>query len=300
MVAGLGDMAGRVCVVTGATSGIGRETVLGLARMGATVVAAGRSPERSEALVREVKQRTGSERVEVVLGDLASQTHVRRIAREIEERHPVVHVLVNNAGIIASKREVTEDGVEKTIAVNHLAPFLLTSLLMDALKRGATVERRARVVTVSSDAHRAGRLDFEDLDYQKWGRRMTSLIWGMRAYCDSKLANVLFTYELARRLQGEPIDSFAVHPGSARTGIWGSAAGAFGRVMWLVRPFLMSAERGARPVLQAAVAAELEGKGGTYVTQKGIARSSAASYDETAARRLWEVSERLTGMNSAP
>lgn len=290
MVAGpAGAFAGRVCVVTGATSGIGRETALGLARMGARVIALARSRERGEALMRDVRERTGSEGVEVVLADLASLAQVRRAAEEILGRHQRLHVLVNNAGILAGGRVLTEDGVEQTMAVNHLAPFLLTNLLLEALAGGGTPERKARVVTVASDAHRAGRIDFRDFNYERRYR-------AMRAYCASKLANVLFTYELARRLQaeGKPVAAYAVHPGSVRTS-WGRGAGGPFSILWrVIAPFLLSAERGAQPVLRAASSPELEAVNGVYVTQKGVERSSPASYDPDAAREVWEVSERLT------
>jgi len=287
-MSGTAEMQGRVCVVTGATSGIGRETVLALARRGALVVAHARSAERGEALLRDVREETGNDRTELVLADLASQAQVRRMAGEILGRHDTVHVLVNNAGIIAGKREVTEDGIEQTMAVNHVAPFLLTSLLLEAVKRGATAERHARVVTVASDAHRSGRLDFGDLKYEQ---KFSAL----RVYADSKLANVLFAYELQRRIAGQNVDSFAVHPGAVRSG-WGvNSGGAFGLMMKLISPFLISSERGAQPVVRAATDPALEGMGGAYVTQKGVVRSTTYSYDEPAAKKLWELSERLSG-----
>ena len=288
MVAEQQSLDGRVFVVTGATSGIGRETALTLARRGATVIAHARSAERGAALVREAVG--GSGRIELVLADLGSQTQVRRLAADILERHEVIHVLVNNAGIIASGRVLTEDGIEQTMAVNHLAPFLLTHLLLDAIKRGASAEKNARIVTVASDAHQSGRLDFGDMKY-------SDKFSALRAYADSKLANVLFAYELQRRLAGQHIDSFAVHPGAVRSG-WGvTAGGAFGLMMRLISPFLLSSERGAQPVIRAATDPALEGMGGAYVTQRGIRPSTKASYDEAAARHLWELSERLTGVS---
>ena len=264
--------------------------MLELTRRGATVVAHARSAERGAALVGELSDGPG--RAMLVLANLASRAQVRRMADEILARHTAVHVLVNNAGMIAARREVTEDGREQTMAVNHLAPFLLTALLLEAVKRGGTSERHARVVTVASDAHRTGRINFlDDIDYE---RRYSK----MRAYCDSKLANMLFAYELQRRVAGQNVDSFAVHPGTVRSG-WGvNAGGAFGLIMRLISPFLLSSRRGAQPVLRAAANAALEGMGGAYVTQKGIVRSSSASYDEAAANRLWELSERLTGVSA--
>ncbi|HEU5318639.1 MAG TPA: SDR family oxidoreductase [Chloroflexota bacterium] len=284
-------MEGRVCVVTGATSGIGREAVLKLAGMGARIVAAARDEGRAAALVRDVTERTGRE-IETVLADLSSMGAVRRLADDVLARHDAVHVLVNNAGILGGQRQVTADGVERTIAVNHLAPFLLTHLLRDAVRRGAAPGRASRVVTVASDAHRASRLGTNDLDDLTYAKRYSA----MRAYCDSKLANVLFAYELARREAEHNVASYAVHPGSVRSG-WGrDGHGMMGLLLRLIGPFQLSSERGARPVVRAATDAALERQTGIYVTQKGVVSSSPRSYDEALAKRLWEVSERLTGV----
>jgi NAD(P)-dependent dehydrogenase (short-subunit alcohol dehydrogenase family) len=284
-------MEGRVCVVTGATSGIGREAVLDLAAMGARIVATARDEGRAAALVRDVKGRTGRD-VEVVMADLSSLEQVRRLAQEILSRHEVVHALVNNAGILAGARDVTADGVERTMAVNHLAPFLLTHLLREAVRRGAAPGRAARVVTVASDAHRASRLRTDDLDDLTYAKRFSA----MRAYCDSKLANVLFAYELARREAGNNVASYAVHPGSVRSG-WGrDGHGLMGLLLRLIGPFQLSSQQGARPVVRATSDPALERQTGIYVTQKGVVSSSPRSYDEALAKRLWEVSERLAGV----
>ena len=276
-------MRGKVCLVTGATGGIGLEIALGLARLGATTVMVGRDRARSEAALAGVKERSGSATVELLLADLSSQRQVRQLAADFKARHDRLHVLVNIAGIVAGRRTLTEDGIERTFAVNHLAPFLLTTLLLEVLVASAP----ARVVTVSSDAHRAGRIDFMDLNCVRRYR-------GLRAYCDSKLANVLFTYELARRLAGTGVTATCVHPGSVGTN-WGLGVGgifAFG--YRLARRFMLTPEQGARPALYAATAPALEGVTGRYFTQKGEVRSSPASYDQSLAERLWEVSARLT------
>ncbi len=276
-------MRGKVCLVTGATGGIGFEIALGLACLGATTIMIGRDRARGEAALAAVRERSGSATVDLLLADLAAQRQVRQLATDFKARHDRLHVLVNNAGIVAGRRMLTEDGIERTFAVNHLAPFLLTTLLLDALVASAP----ARVVTVSSDAHRAGRIDFADLSDERRYR-------GLRAYCDSKLANVLFTYELARRLAGTGVTATCVHPGSVGTN-WGLGVGglfAFG--YRLTRRFMLTPEQGARPALYAAAAPALEGVTGRYFTQKGETRSSPTSYDQSLAERLWDVSARLT------
>jgi NAD(P)-dependent dehydrogenase (short-subunit alcohol dehydrogenase family) len=290
------DLTNRVCLVTGASAGIGTETALGLARMGATVLLHVRSRERGERTIAEIRQRLGpageSARLELFVADLARLADVRRLAEEVRQRHPALNVLVNNAGIVLSQRELTEDGLERTMAVNHFAPFLLTHLLLDTLQAGGTPGAAARVVTVSSDAHRAGRIDPDDLNYS---RRFSA----MRAYCDSKLANILFTYELACRLAGQRVSALCVHPGAVRTG-WGEGMGGLMAIGWkLFSPFMISVERGALPSLNAATSPDLEGASGAYITHRGITRSSAASYNTDTARRLWEESARLTGVDSA-
>lgn len=276
---------GKVCLVTGATSGIGKEIALGLARLGATTLAVGRDPARGAAAVAELKEASGNPRVELMLADLSSHRAIRQLAAEFKERHQQLHVLVNNAGITLSERSVTEDGLERTFAVNHMAYFLLTTLLLDVLKASAP----ARIVNVSSDAHRAGRIKFEDLQSE---RKFS----GMRTYCDSKLANLLFTYELARRVDGTGVTTNAAHPGMVATNFARGTKGAMALMFTLLRPFMLSAARGARPVVRLATAPELEGVTGRYFTQKGETRSSSRSYDAATARRLWQVSDVLAGL----
>ncbi len=288
MAQGDGNLHGKVCLVTGATSGIGRVTALELARRGARVVLVGRSREKSEAAVAEIRGRTGSRAVEALLADLSVQEQVRELARAFRERHTRLDVLVNNAGGMWLTRQLSADGLEMTFAVNHLAYFLLTHLLLDVLRAGAP----ARVVNVASEAHRKASLEFDDL----MGERAYS---GWRQYCRSKLMNLLFTYELARRLEGTGVTADALHPGWVATGFAGNN-GWKGRLWQLVaRCFAISPERGARTVLYAAAAPELAGVSGRYFVRERAVPSSADSYDEAAAKRLWQLSREMAHLPAA-
>ena len=274
-------MQGKVCAVTGASSGIGRATALGLAARGAKVVLICRSESRSAAVLEEIR-RTGTGRATLLVADLASQRQVRAVAAAYRERFDRLDVLVNNAGIAGARsRQVTEDGLERTIAVNHLAPFLLTSLLLDRLRASAP----ARVVTVSSAAHRFYPIDLDDLQGE---RRYSSF----GAYCRSKRANVLFTHELARRLEGRGVTANCLHPGVVATGMFRDMP-RWLRVV-LGRPFLRTPEQGADPVLHLATAPDLADVTGCYFVRRRPARPSRASRDADAARRLWAASEALT------
>jgi NAD(P)-dependent dehydrogenase (short-subunit alcohol dehydrogenase family) len=276
-----GRMAGRVCVVTGASAGIGRATALALARMGARVGMVSRSRERGEAARAEVARGSGGAAVDLFLADLSSQAEVRRLAAEIRGRYGRLDVLVNNAAVYSRRRTLSPDGIEMQLAVNHLAPFLLTGLLLDLLERSAP----ARVVTVSSEAHRGMPLEWDNLLGERRYR-------GLRAYRTSKLANLLFTRELARRTAGTGIVANAAHPGVVGTellfGGWGP--------LRLFRRFMRTPEEGARVVVRLASAPELEGVTGRYFRDEGEILPSAAALDDDAARRLWRISEELTGM----
>jgi retinol dehydrogenase 14 len=275
-------MVGRTVLVTGATSGIGKATALGLAARGARVAITGRNRVRADDAAREIAA-TGGAPAEVFLADMSSQAQVRRLADEVLDRLDVLDVLVNNVGGYWNTRHVTADGLEHTFAVNHLAPFLLTDLLLDRLRRRAA----ARVVTVSSHAHAAGRIDFDDLQ----GERSYS---GARAYNQSKLANVLFTYELARRLRGASVTANALHPGVVSTSFGAEDPGRAQRLaVPLLRPFMRSPRRGAATSIRLASAAELEGVTGSYFVNSRPATSSDRSHDESAAAKLWQVSTDL-------
>jgi retinol dehydrogenase 14 len=281
-------MAGRTVLVTGGTSGIGRATALGLAGMGADVAVTGRDRGRTEDTAREIRA-AGGGHVDAFVADLSSQSEVRRLASEVLAALPRIDVLVNNVGGYWNTRHVTADGLERTFALNHLAPFLLTSLLLDRLRESAP----ARVVTVSSNAHSDGVVDFDDLQ----GERDYS---GARAYGQSKLANLLFTYELARRLQATSVTANAVHPGLVSTGFGAEDPGSVQRVFVpFIRPFMKSPARGAATSIHVASDPALERVRGGYFVGSKPKKSSERSYDEGAAARLWQVSANLVGLTAA-
>jgi NAD(P)-dependent dehydrogenase (short-subunit alcohol dehydrogenase family) len=276
-------MRGRICLLTGATSGIGRVTARELARRGSTLLIVSRDRARGESTLAELKEAGGNGSAELLTADLASQSSIRTLAQDVRQRTDRLHVLINNAGVICLTRRLTEDGMETTLAVNHLAPFLLTQLLEDLLLAGIP----SRVVTVASGAHRVGKIDFDDLQ----GERRYS---GFPAYAQSKLGNVLFTYELARRLNGSGVTANCLHPGAVDTHLWREARGLLSLGIRAARPFFLTAEQGAAGLIKLAASPTLEGVSGKYFAKGREARSSRASYDTAAARRLWEMSVSLT------
>jgi NAD(P)-dependent dehydrogenase (short-subunit alcohol dehydrogenase family) len=280
-------MAGRICVVTGATRGIGRASAAGLGRLGATVVLIARRREDGERTSREIADHSTVPPA-VVTADLASQASIREAAAELRRLYPHLHVLVNNAGLITRRRELTVDGLELQFAVNHLAYFLLTNLLLDQLKAGAP----SRIINVSSGAHSGARLDFDDLQ----GERGYD---GNRAYSRTKLANILFTYELARRLQGTGVTANCLHPGVIGTQLLADYMGIPIAGRALARTFGASPEKGAETIIYLATSPDVETVTGKYFEAKRERRSSRESYDEAAARRLWDVSESLTSLSSS-
>jgi len=278
-------MIGKTCLVTGANSGIGLEIARGLAARGARVLMVARDADRGEAARVEVAESTGNDSVEFLLCDLSSQRQVRELAAEVLDRCGELHLLVNNAGLTLGERTLTEDGIETTFAVNHLAPFLLTELLRERLVASAP----ARVVTVASDAHRGSKIDFDDPS----GERKFSA-WG--AYGQSKLANILFTTELAQRLEGTGVTATCLHPGVVRTG-FGRQGPAFIRFFLKIGGlFLLTPERGADTAVWLASSSDVDGASGGYYEKRRIATSSRAARDSESARRLWRLSERLTGL----
>ena len=282
------SMKGRICLITGASGGIGKETAVALAKLGATVVMVSRDSERGKAALADVRRRSGgSNNVHLMLADLASLQDVRSLASEFQQGHQQLHVLVNNAGALNSKLSLTKDGFETTFGVNHLAHFLLTSLLLDLLKTSAP----ARIVNVSSSAHTRGAIDFDGLR----GERKYA---GIAAYSQSKLANVLFSNELARRLEGTGVTANSLHPGVIRSGfghnnsgIWGALFGVFHAV---ARPFLLTPEQGAQTSIYLASSPDVEGVTGKYFAKSKQTQSSDRSHDTDLAQRLWQVSEELT------
>jgi len=277
-------MSGKVCLVTGATSGIGRVTARELARMDATVVAVGRNRQKGEETVAEIKRRSANDKVEFMQADLSSQESIRDLARTFTDKYDQLQVLVSNAGGVFSKRETTVDGLEMTFALDHLAYFLLATLLLPVLERSAP----ARIINVSSGAQGTGKIDFDDLQ----GAKRYS---GWRAYSQAKLANVLFTYELARRLQGTGVTANCLHPGFVATGFAQNNSGALQALIKAGQVFAISPEKGAETSVFLASSPLVEGVSGKYFANKKEKKSAKQSYDESVTRRLWDVSAQLTG-----
>ena len=282
-----GGMGGKVVLITGGTSGIGRAAAAALAAMGAEVVVTGRDRERGEAAVEEIRRDSGNERVSLVLADLSVQAEVRGLAEEFRERHDRLDVLVNNAGLVQSRRVETPDGLELTLAVNHLAPFLLTDLLLDLLKKSAP----SRVITVSSEARRRASIDFDDLQSERRYR-------GFPVYGMTKMANILFTYELAERLEGTGVVANCLHPGAVSTNFGQNTRGPIALLFRLFKPFMRSPEQGADTLIYLASSPEAGELNGKYLTDRKEV-SPAEPRDETAQKRLWEVSEELTKLKVA-
>ncbi len=279
-----GSGTARVGVVTGASAGIGLYTALGLARAGMRVVMTGRDRDRTEAAHRFIAARVRGARIETALADFASLAAVRRLAAEILARHGRLDLLVNNAGLFSPKFQLSEDGYEMTFAVNHLAPFLLTNMLLDRLQASPP----ARVVTVASRAHHGNRIDLTTIT----GPHDWSM---MKAYGRSKLCNILFTRELARRLHGTGVVAMCLHPGVVATGI--GQRGGIVELGWRVlKPFMISAERGAETSLFLATVADPMPFNGGYVADKILAPPDPAALDENMAYRLWQESARLVGL----
>lgn len=281
------DLTGRTMLVTGGTNGIGLATATALASAGARVGIVGRDPDRARAALASIRSGTANAELRVFVADVSSQQEVRRLAAEVRDAFDDLSVLVNNAGGYWAHRHLTVDGLEWTFAVNHLAPYLLTRLLVPLLVANAP----ARVVTVSSGAQAMGRIDLADLQ----GERRYS---GQRAYNQSKLANVLFTYELARRLAGTGVTANALHPGVVRTGFGQQDPGRFMTLLTgVVAPFMKTPQQGARTSVHLATSPAVAGVTGGYFANAEPQRSSPLSYDEGLARTLWRVSADLVGLS---
>src|SRR5438477_8645654 len=276
-------MAGKIVLITGGTGGIGKATAIGLATLGARVGITGRDLARAEQAAADIRATSGNTAIDAFAADMSSQAEVRRLALAVLDAYPRLDVLVNNVGGFWAHRHPTADGLERTFALNHLAPFLLTNLLLDRLKASAP----ARVVTVSSGAQSMGHLDFDDLQ----GEQKYS---GQHAYNASKLANVMFTYELARRLQGSGVTATVLHPGVVRTSFGGEDQAAFFTILSpLIRPFLKTTAQGAATSIYLASSPQVEGVTGVYYSNSKPKKSSPSSYDTRVAGRLWQVSADL-------
>ena len=277
------SMNDKICLVTGATSGIGKATALGLAQRGATVIITGRNQAKGEEALSEIKARSNNDKVNLMLADFASLESTRQLAEQFKQKYQQLHVLINNAGLAAYKRQVTQDGFEKTFEVNYVAPFLLTNLLLDTIKASAP----ARIINVSSEAQAAGKIYFNDLQLEK------NFNFG-RAYSQSKLAEVLFTYELARKLQGTGVTVNCLHPGVVATNIWQHSPSFIRPVIKsLVNLFALTPEEGARTSLYLATSPDVADVTGKYFTKSVPKRSSEISYNEAAQQQLWDMSVQM-------
>jgi len=276
-------------LITGANSGIGRETTLALARLGARIVMVCRDEAKGLEARRDIEAQSGNTQLDLLLADLGSLRQVRRLAESFQARYGALHVLVNNAGLILGERSVTEEGHETTFAVNHLAPFLLTHLLLDTLKASAP----ARIINVASTVHFGTRIHFEDLfqeaNYQPMG-----------AYRQSKLANILFTYRLAEQLEGTGVTANCLHPGIVETNFGNKGSRLYRFFKPMVKPFFINPQKGAETLIHLASSPEVENTTGKYFERKKPRRSSKISYDIETQDRLWNISEQLTGLDAKP
>jgi retinol dehydrogenase-14 len=279
-------MTGKTVLVTGGTGGIGRATAVRLAEMGARVGITGRDRARTLQVATDIARDSGNGAVDAFPADMSSQAEVRRLASDVLAAYPRLDVLVNNVGGFWAHRHATADGLERTFALNHLAPFLLTNLLLERLKDSAP----ARIVTVSSGAHSMGTIDFDDL----MGERAYS---GQRAYNQSKLANVMFTYELARRLQGSGVTATAMHPGMTNTGFSREdPSRVFAPLVAVMRPLMRTPARGADTAVYLASSADAAEASGQYFSDRKARRSNTSSYELETTARLWQVSSDLVGL----
>jgi len=284
------SMQGKICMVTGANSGIGKATATGLANMGATVVMVCRNRAKGEEAQREIKQQSGNEAVDLLVADLSSQHAIRQLAQEFQQRYSQLHVLVNNAGGAIPQRQVSVDGIEMTFAVNYLASFLLTNLLLDTIKASAP----ARIINVSSDAQ-TNSIDLDDLQRTKKYRIF-------QAYGQAKTALVLFTYALAQRLEGTGITVNCLHPGVVATNFMDHAvppfAALFARpLISIFKRFLIQSEEGAKTTLYLATSPEVEGVTGKYFDKCKEKPSVPISYDKSLQQQVWDIGEELTGLS---
>ncbi len=264
----------KTILITGSTDGIGRQTALDLAQTGATILLHGRNSARGERVLHAIKKATGNNRIELFIADLASLNQVRILAEQVHQKHESLDVLINNAGVYETTRKISQDGFERTFAVNHLAPFLLTHLLLDLLKKGAP----SRIINVSSMAH-ASSIDFENLQGEKhYG--------GYKAYALSKLCNILFTYKLARRLEGTGVAANCLHPGVITTKLLKAGWGVGGNPV----------TEGSKNSVYLATASELDNVTGKYFMNRKQTKSSGVSYNQEIQKKLWHISEQLTGI----
>jgi len=280
------SMKDKVVMITGANSGIGKAASRALAKMGATVVMVARDKERGEAAKADIIRESGNSSVDLLLADLSSLESVRQLATEFQKKYSKLHVLINNAGLFNQRRHVTTDGYENTFATNYLASFLLTNLQLGLLKASAP----SRIINVSSVGHYTGHINFDDLNLERdYG--------GWKAYGQSKLALVLFTHELAKKLQHSGVTVNAIHPGTVATNIWTRPFGPAGFITALPKLFMASPEKGAETIVYLASSPDAQSLSGEYLEKLRVKKSSDESYNEEIAQRLWDVSAKLTHLS---
>jgi NAD(P)-dependent dehydrogenase (short-subunit alcohol dehydrogenase family) len=281
-------MQGKICLITGGTNGIGKSTAQQLARMGATVVIVGRNAQKTAQVVEEIRAASGNNTVDSLLADLSSQQDVRRLADEFKSKYAQLHVLLNNAGAVFMQRQLSVDGIEMTFALNHLAYFLLTTLLLDTIKASAA----ARIINVSSGAHSGGKIEFDNLQGER--------DYGASAYGNSKLANILFTMELARRLEGTGVTVNALHPGFVSTGFGKNNSGFLMKVIRAVVPLIArSPEKGAETSIYLASSPSVAGTTGKYFYDSYMIRAAPQATDMVVAKKLWDVSAEMVHLADA-
>ena len=276
------SMNGKICLVTGGTNGIGKSAAQALAKMGATVVIVGRNAPKTAQVVKEIRAINGNNKVDSLPADLSSQQAVRQLAEEFKRKYQHLHVLLNNVGAAFMKRELSVDGIEMTFALNHLAYFLLTNLLLDTLKASAP----ARIINVSSGAHTSGKIEFDDLQ----GERM----YGFAAYPNAKLATILFTVELARRLEGASVTVNALHPGITATGFGKNNGRVMATLVTIIAPlFMRPSAKGAQTSIYLASSPTVEGITGKYFYDSQVTPAAQQATDMVVARKLWDVSAKM-------
>ena len=283
----MAGMQGKTVLITGANQGIGKASAIALGQMGAKLVLVCRNAEKARAAIADIES-AGAKGVELLVGDLGSQADVRRIAAEFKAKHEKLHVLLNNAGLLVTSRRTTVDGIEETFAVNHLGPFLLTNLLLDVLKSSAP----SRIVNVASEAHRSAKMSWDDLQFAKRGYSQIG------AYGQSKLCNILFTKELAHRLEGSNVTANSLHPGVIRSGFGHTYGGFVSVLIKVARPFLITTEKGARTQVYLSSSPVIEGVTGKYFDKCKERSTNKAADEEGAPKRLWDISEEMTGLRS--
>ena len=279
-------MQGKICLITGATSGMGKETALGLARMGATMVLVARDQNKGRQAQQEMMRQSGNEHIDLLLADLLSQQEIRTLAAEFRAKYQQLHVLINNAGAVFTKRQTTVDGLEATFALDYLAYFLLTNVLLETMKASAP----ARIINISSAAQAVGKINFDDLQSEK----SYGLFGGPTAYGQAKLATVMFTYDLARRLEGTGVTVNAVGPGLVSTSFGANNGGIFSAFSQFIARFGKSPADAAKTAIRLASAPELQNETGKYYYNEREIRSSKLSHNVAMQRRLWDASEDLT------